>query len=172
PHPELPKGGPGRDPNGGFLLSELTGIASATTKPATTQPVEFASASADVANDSVGRAIDGKVDSHWTVPGGAEPRTAVFKLKQPIGFDGGTTLRLNLLQNQFSEISIGRLRVSVTSDESAGETSGLPDDVERIVLTPKPQRTPEQTVRLREYYLTISPQLATANQEITALRAS
>src|SRR4030095_7415258 len=30
PHPALPKGGPGRDPNGGFLLSELAAVAQET----------------------------------------------------------------------------------------------------------------------------------------------
>jgi hypothetical protein len=139
----------------------------------TTRPVDFDSATADVGADSVARAIDGKADAHWQVPGGAAQRTATFKLKEPLpGFADGTTLKLSMLQNQFSEISIGRLRVSVTSDEQAGETSGLPDDVERIVLTPKGQRTPEQTTRLREHYLTISPQLAVANGEINALKAS
>src|SRR6185503_19358750 len=101
PHPALPRGGPGRDPGGGCLLSELTAVA-AETKPKTpatrptTRPVDCASATADVAADSVDRAIDGKADAHWTVPGGAAPRTAVFKLKSPLaGFDGGTTLKLN-----------------------------------------------------------------------------
>ncbi|HYO09544.1 MAG TPA: PSD1 and planctomycete cytochrome C domain-containing protein [Tepidisphaeraceae bacterium] len=206
PHPELPQGGPGRDPNGGFLLSELTGVAVArnpaapSTRPATTtrvllastaadasapaagspalpaatqattQPIEFAAASADVASDSVARAIDGKADAHWTVPGGAEPRTAVFKLKQPVGFAGGTTLKLSILQNQFSEISIGRLRLSVSSDPNAGAASGLPDAVERIVLTPKEKRTPEQSARLREHFLSVTPLLAGPRQEIAALR--
>jgi mono/diheme cytochrome c family protein/uncharacterized membrane protein len=176
PHPELPKGGPGRDPNGGFLLSELTGVAAelhakSTTRPAT-QPVEFASASADVANDSVTRAIDGKLDSHWTVGGADAPRTALSPLTQPIGFAGGTTLKLSLAQNQFSEISIGRLRVSVSSDPRAGEATGVPDEVERILLTPRGQRTPEQTARLREQFLMTTPLLAAQHGEIAAVKAS
>ena len=181
PHDELPKGGPGRDPNGGCLMSELTVVAAeqkpkaaaaAAAQPAT-RPIEFESASADVANDSVARAIDGKADAHWTVPGGAAPRTAVFRLKEPLpGFDGGTTLKLSVLQNQFSEISIGRMRVSVTSDADAGEASGLPDDVERIFLTPKDRRTPEQTARLRAHFLSVTPHLAAQQQEIAAIRAA
>ncbi|MEA2734556.1 MAG: hypothetical protein QOE14_1007, partial [Humisphaera sp.] len=177
PHPELPKGGPGRDPNGGCLLSELTAIAAEqkpkapATQP-TTQPIEFASASADVAADTVERAIDGKADAHWTVPGGAAQRTAVFKLKSPLaGFDGGTTLKLNVLQNQFSEISIGRMRISATSDASAAQATGMPDDVERIVLTPKEQRTPEQIARVRAHFLTVTPHLAAQNAEIAAAKA-
>src|SRR5439155_26375156 len=105
---------------------------------------------------------------HWTVPGSPVPRpaTVVFKLKSPVGFDGGTTLKLSLLQNQFSEISIGRLRVSVTTDTNGAEASGLPDDWERYVLTPKEQRTPEQVARLREHFLSVTPALAAQQQEI------
>ncbi|MEO6435740.1 MAG: DUF1553 domain-containing protein, partial [Tepidisphaeraceae bacterium] len=234
PHPDLPKGGPGRDPAGGGLLSELTAIAAerkpaatqpsiaATTQPASepvtppvalasaqasasfaalaaapaaqsaaqastanpappatqaaaapaTQPVEFISASADASADTVARAIDGKADSHWSVVAGAA-RTAVFKLKSPLaGFEGGTTLKLAMLQNQFSEISLGRLRIAVSTDPKAGEASGLPDDVERIVLTPREQRTPEQTARLRQHFLATSPLLAAQNAEIAAVQAS
>jgi len=178
PHEELPKGGPGRDPNGGCLMSELTALAAEqkpkppATQP-TTKPVEFESASADVANDTVARAIDGKADAHWSIPGGAALRTAVFKLKEPLaGFDGGTTLKLNVLQNQFSEISIGRMRVSLTGDADAGEATGLPDDVERIILAPKDKRTPEQVARIRQHFLSVTPHLAAQQKEIADLKAS
>jgi mono/diheme cytochrome c family protein/uncharacterized membrane protein len=177
PHEELPKGGPGRDPNGGCLVSELTAIAAekkpASTQP-TTRPIEFSAATADVGADSVARAIDGKLDAHWIVPGGAAPRTAVFKLKEPLkAFAGGTTLKLSVVQNQFSEISVGRMRISVTSDEKAGEAPAAPDDVERIILTPKEKRSPEQIARLREHFLTsVTPLLAPQQQEIAAVKAS
>jgi uncharacterized membrane protein/mono/diheme cytochrome c family protein len=178
PDEALPKGGPGRDPNGGCLMSEMSAVAlEKTPKPPSTQPatrpVEFASASADAAPDSVARAIDGAADTHWAVPGGAARRTAVFKLKQPLsGFDGGTTLALSILQNQFSEVSIGRMRVSVTSDAQAEEASGLPDEIEKIVLIPKEKRTAEQTLAIRNYFLGVTPLLAAQQQEIAQTKAS
>jgi uncharacterized membrane protein/mono/diheme cytochrome c family protein len=174
PDKELPKGGPGRNPNGGFLLSEFSGVASSTTRPATTQPVDIASASADISTDTVARALDGKKDTHWTVGvGGATPHEAVFKLKQPLeGFEGGTTIDLALAQNYFQQENLGRVRVSVTSDANAGEATGLPADVEQIVLTPREKRTPEQSARLKEHFLSVTPLLAQQQQEIAALKAT
>src|SRR6185369_17661803 len=49
---------------------------------------------------------------------------------------------------------------------------GLPDDVERFVLTRKEERTAAQTARLREYFLSVTPLLAAQQQEIAALKAS
>jgi mono/diheme cytochrome c family protein len=174
PDEHQPNNGPGRNPRGGFLLSEFTGLASSTTRPATTQPITFASASADVSNDTVSRAIDGKKDTHWTVSSGnGQPMEAVFKLKDPLpGFDGGTTLDLSIVQNYFQQENLGRVRISVTSDANAGQASGLPADVEQIVMTSPARRTPEQLTRLREQFLETTPLLANQHKQIAELEKS
>ena len=174
PDDQLPKRGPGRNPNGGYLLSEINAVASSTTRPATTQPVNFASAFADVAPDTVARALDGKNDTHWTVPiGGAVPHEAIFTLKEKLpGYEGGTTIDLSLVQNYFQQENMGRIRVSVTSDANVADVSGVPADVEQILVTDKKDRTPAQSARLREYYVSISPLLAAPRQEIENLKAT
>ena len=70
PHPDLPKGGPGRSHTGGFLLTEFKVDASPAdaTKPAT--PLVLEKPSADVANDKIALALDGKLDTHWGVGAG------------------------------------------------------------------------------------------------------
>jgi mono/diheme cytochrome c family protein len=203
-HPDLPKSGPGRDPGGGYVLSEFTGVASsqlhppstqpavastqtattqpgaiaaASTQPAApaTQPINIASATADIGADSIDRAFDGKKDTHWTVlaTGGGSAHEAVFKLKDKIaGYDGGTLLDLSLVQNYFQSENLGRVRISVTTDANAVEATGLPADVEAIVMTPKENRTPEQTARLREHFLSVTPLLAAQHAEIADARAS
>jgi hypothetical protein len=127
-----------------------------------------------MANDSVARAIDGKKDTHWTIPNGdAKPHAAVFQLKSPAGHGGGTRLNVALLQNYHQSENIGRLRISVTTDPRPGvEAAGVPEDVEAIVLSPAGQRSPEQAARLMLHFLSVTPLLATQQQAIAQLRAS
>jgi hypothetical protein len=178
PDEHQPKGGPGRNPNGGWLLSGFTvsaspkGAAAPTTQPAI---VELSKASADISPDTIARAIDDRKDTHWTIPvGDARPHAAVFQLKAPLaGNDGGTRLDLALLENYHQQENIGRLRISVTTDPRAAiEAAGVPEDVERIVLTPAAQRTPQQLARLKEHFLSVTPLLASQRQEIAQLRAT
>ncbi|MDQ3439294.1 MAG: DUF1553 domain-containing protein, partial [Planctomycetota bacterium] len=176
PDERQPKGGPGRNPNGGWLLSGLTASISPkgapTSQPAA--PLEFSKATADVAPDSAARAIDGKKDTHWTVPvGDAKPHAAVFQLKTPAGHEGGARLNVALLQNYHQQENIGRLRISVTTDPRATiETAGVPQDVESIVLIPPSERTPAQAGRVNQHFLSVTPLLAARHQEIDALRKS
>ncbi|MGB7160618.1 MAG: PSD1 and planctomycete cytochrome C domain-containing protein [Tepidisphaeraceae bacterium] len=176
PSDEQPKGGPGRNNNGGWLLSGLTVSAKAkdapTTQPAA--PLELSKATADISPDTIARAIDGKKDTHWTVPiGDARPHEAVFQLKSPINIDGGTRLEVAILQNYHQQENIGRLRISVTSDPRESiEAAGVPEDVEAIVLTPADRRTPSQLARLKQHFLSVTPMLADKHQAIAALRKS
>jgi hypothetical protein len=176
PDERQPKGGPGRSANGGWLLSGLTATAAPKGSPATQPPapLEFARASADIAPDSIARAIDDKKDSHWTIPtGDAKPHAAVFQLKSPVTHDAGTRLNLALLQNYHQSENIGRLRVSVTTDPRAAiEAAGVPEDVESIVLIPTAKRTPAQAARVKQHFLSVTPLLAGQHQEIEALRKS
>src|SRR5262249_42880065 len=134
PHPDLPKGGPGRNKQGGFALTDvaagispldkpvpttqtMSSTADATTQPSGTQ-ITLMNPTADAAPESAANTLDGKGDTHWKVDSGdARPYEIVYQLKEPIaGFDGGTRLSLNLLQNYFESQSLGRIRVSVTTD--------------------------------------------------------
>lgn len=171
PDPSLPNNGPGRNPSGGFLLSELNASvvgASATDKPA---PLALQNASADYgANPSF--AIDGKKDTHWTAPNGdGMPHAAVFQVKEGVVPPPGGRLALALIENYHQQENIGRFRISVTSDP-APVSSGLPADVESILITPSADRTADQKVRLKNYFLSVTPLLEDRHREIAQLRAS
>jgi uncharacterized membrane protein len=171
PHEDLPKSGPGRDVNGGFLLSEFTADISSR---ATTQasPIVFTNPSADISQDSIARAIDTKRDTHWTVFGGAGvPHEAVFPLKEKLAPSSDETLSVAILQNYHQSENLGRVRISITSDEHAVAT-GLPADIESILLAPAEARTPAQTAQLKQYFLATTPLLGDEHQKIAALKAS
>ena len=71
--PDLPKSGPGRAPNGNFVLTDLEFASLAPVDGSEPRPVAFASAEADVAQAGfpVNQAIDGKPETGWAVDAGA-----------------------------------------------------------------------------------------------------
>ncbi len=172
PHELLPNGGPGRDftSSGGFLVSEFTANISS---PATTQPspITFVNPTADISQDSIARALDGKRDTHWTclTAGGGNPHEAVFPLKEKLTASADQAIAFSLLQNYHQSENPGRVRISVT-DAAHPVASGLPAEIESILLTPI--RSPDQTEKLKQYFLTTTPLLDSEHQKIIALKNS
>jgi hypothetical protein len=172
PHPDLPKGGPGRNPSGGFALTELTVMAAPIDGSKEAIDVALQNPSADASPETVAQAIDGKADLHWKVGAGQhKAATAVFQFKEPLTLDEGATLSLKILSNFFSAEGPGRIRVSATSDDKA-VASGAPAGIEQILLTPAEQRTPEQLAAIKKQFLLTTPVLAAQHAKIEALRTS
>lgn len=172
PHATLPNGGPGRSPSGGFLLSEFTVSAASTQKPDALMPVALQAATADYGS-APPKAIDGKKDTHWTASSGdAKPHAIVFRFKEPLVNEAGARLAISILSNYHQQENIGRLRISATSDAGEVQASGLPADLETIIVTPKEQRTTEQKARLQKYFLSVTPLLDERHKQIAALRTA
>jgi hypothetical protein len=154
--PSLPGGGPGRPPNGNFVVSELKVTAAAPADPRSAQPVALQNASADFsqAGYDVRGAIDGAEDTGWAVhPQMGKNHTAVFETKEAVGQPGGTALTFTFSQQyQDGQHSLGRFRLSVTSSPRPFTMSGLPADLVQILHTPAEQRTEEQKQKLAAYY--------------------
>jgi uncharacterized membrane protein len=186
--PSLPRGGPGRNFNGGFFLSEFQ--LSQLNLPPTTAPttietaaglekvdlpgrlVNLTDATASDSPASVAQAIDGQRDTAWTVnQGNGTGRSAVFGIKDKLTVGPQTRLGVGLLSNKYQSESVGRVRVSVTADEHP-KASGVPAEVEAAILVPLAQRTPEQAALVRDYYLSITPYLDEQHQEVAALKAT
>jgi hypothetical protein len=174
----LPSRGPGRAPNGNFVLSEFTLTAQTLHKVDKTnlalltlgqplsaplaftglgdlkQRVVFSSARADFSQN--GYAVQGAIDNNprtgWAVDGQAgRNHVAVFDVKQPFGSAAGTKLTFVLLQQfEGKNHNIGRFRLSVTSMKAPG-FEGLPDAIAKIMLVPKARRTPQQKAALVNY---------------------
>jgi hypothetical protein len=151
----------------------MSSIADATTQPSGTQ-IALMNPTADIANEMAGNTLDNNADTHWKIDvGNATPHEIVYQLKQPLaGFDGGTRLSLNLLQNYFESQSLGRIRVSVTTDSKPAVASGLPADIEKLVMIPPDQRTADQAQQVTEAFLMRTPLLGAQQQAIAAMKAS
>ncbi len=175
PHESLPDDGPGRAPLfsvGDFLLSEVTieHVAGDDAKP-----VRAAIASASHSFAQKGReaslAIDGELDTGWSIQGRTgEAHRAVFRLAEPIAVKPGGRIVVTLAQRYIHQMTMGRFRLSVTSDGGDVKASPHPAEVEAALLTLAERRSAEERDVLRRHWLSVAPQLAKANEEITALR--
>ncbi len=176
----LPKGGPGRDPYGNFLL---TGIEVEAT-PANSKPQVIAFKSASVDNQA-GRlepkkfftkegdspAID--KPSGWLVNATSDttrvPRNAVFIAEKPFGLLGGTTLTIKL--KHFGGAlgqGIGRFRLSVT-------TSKEPAKITTVAATQRPvlamaERSEKQTKDLATLHRSLTPLLKAERERLSELQ--
>jgi hypothetical protein len=176
--PSLPESGPGRAPLfqvGDFLLTEFlvsSVPAAAGGKP---KPVMLRRATEDYAapGRSAALAIDGVTDTGWSVNGQVgKPHAAVFELQDAVEDGQGITLRVTMHQEFIHQMTIGRFRLSATTDRAPVKASGLPAEVEEIFLVPAHERSESQLIRLKRYYLSVAPALAEARRPIAALRQS
>src|SRR5262249_39271654 len=118
-------------------------------------------------------AIDGITDTGWSVEGGiGKPHAAVFELAEDLGDGRGTRLVATVHQEYIHQMTIGRFRLSLTTDPRPVRASGLSADIETILLAPRALRTEAQARRLEQSYLAIAPELAQARKPIEALRRS
>ncbi len=182
--PSLPEGGPGRAALfqvGDFLLTEFQlaaatiGGGAETGKTPAPRPLRFSRATEDYAAKGrpAAQAIDGVTDTGWSVNGGVgRDHAAVFELAEDLGDGGRTRLIVTMHQEYIHQMTIGRFRLSATTDPLPVRATGLPADLEAILLVPCANRREGQSRRLEQYYLSIAPELAKAREPIAALRRS
>ncbi|WP_165072666.1 DUF1549 domain-containing protein [Paludisphaera rhizosphaerae] len=152
--PKQPQNGPGRAPDGNFVLSEFQLSAAPKATPDQPKPVGLRDALADFSQASfeVAKAIDGNSgDSRgWAV----SPRTGVthwatFRTKDPVGGPGGTVLTLTLSQQYQPPFTLGRFRISVARRDPG---LSLPEHLRAVLAVAPEVRTPAQTETLLSYH--------------------
>jgi hypothetical protein len=149
----LPKRGPGRQDNGNFHLSEFRLLVFERDAPRG-RPVRFVNASADFNQSgwNIDHALDGNEKTAWGIhPKVSESHQAVFKLKEPLAIGEDAKLMFILKQLHGEGHVIGRLRLSMTSEQSPAMTTALPADVERILALPKSKRTEAEQAALAKF---------------------
>ena len=179
PHPTLPGGGPGReaiDHPGNFFLSEVDVRAGRKGEiPPLSRDVEIAGtahsyASPDYLSD---KSIDHDEESSWSIDGGTgRAQIGVFEFREPISGGADTTLNVVLTHFRYYPASLGRFRVSITTGPTPPRLSTLPAEIESLLLVPRPERTRQQHLALRSYYLSTAPELAPEHARIAELRQS
>jgi hypothetical protein len=174
--PNLPAMGPGRAPNGNFVLTAFSVIAAPATNHNLTNAVPLQHATADFSQSGfpIAATIDGKFDktTGWAVedlPGRRNwNREAVFESKKPVGFTAGTLLTFSLDQTYGHEHTIGRFRLSVTTGEHPLRADPLTQEAREILAIPQSERTHEQERELFSFYRKTDTNFDEANKKIDA----
>jgi mono/diheme cytochrome c family protein len=150
----LPHGGPGRQDNGNFHLSEFEAkfFETGTAKP---QPQKFARATADFnqADWGIEKAIDGKAETAWGIhPEEGKSHYAVFELAEPVTLQPGMKIAVTLKQLRGQSHLIGRFRLSATA-EPASRTVAMSELAESALALPTKERNEAQRLALAAHAL-------------------
>jgi hypothetical protein len=129
--PSLPRGGPGRAPNGNFALGDIRVFRIPKDSPSTPARLKLSRAKATHEQNnhslSVAASLDDDRVSGWAVDGQiGKSQAAVFWLENPSSLKPGDRLRVELeLNHPNSQHTIGRLRFAVSQlDEPPVEVGG------------------------------------------------
>lgn len=175
PDESLPAHGPGmcfyEGPRGDFFLGEFQVTADG-------QPVKFARATESYAQNNFGKKIDTRVSAASATDGDpqtgwscadrpGEAHEAVFVPSAPIT---AGKLDLKMLFGRHYACSLGRFRISVTTDPRGAEAREMNDEIEALLAVPDATLTAAQRQKLRERFLLTAPELTAAAKEIRELR--
>jgi mono/diheme cytochrome c family protein len=169
----LPKSGPGRwSQTGNFILDEFVASAQPVlgTEPALS--VDFKKASADWEQDGypAAHAIDRNPKTGWSIaPQFGKPNFLILELNSPVGFDSGTRFRFRLEQNHGNSHTIGRFRISVTTESDATILRPIPGAVAALLAIAPEQRTDQHRAQLTAYYRSASPVIRNLERAIFRL---
>jgi hypothetical protein len=174
PDNSLPHGGPGRDPNGNFFLSDLNVDVAPANNPAAKQTVRWKSAEADESQDgysvmNVFHKKDGRL-AGWAIDETDSkpiPRQAVFIPKSPFGFPNGTAVTITLKhQMRHTSRNIGRFRISVTTTQDPIFIVQIPATLRPVLDVPINRRTAEDKEKLAAAYRGVAPALESTRKEL------
>jgi hypothetical protein len=116
--PSLPSGGPGRGPDGSFMLTGIT-LTAAPLKDAKAKavPVKLTAAAATFEQDkhTVAAALDADKKTGWSVAGQVgKDHAAVFAVEGDLGHESGTVLKLTLAF-EAGHFGMGRPRIAIAT---------------------------------------------------------
>ena len=163
PDKSLGSNGPGRAPNGNFVVSELKLEYVKQGAEDKAKIVKLIRPQATFSQDSfpIANAIDGNPKTGWAIsPQLGRAQTAVFELQNKIGATEGGTLTVTIQQNHGGQHTIGKFRISVTTSRPPILLKGnVPQDIAKILEVPKEQRTPEQQAAVVNHVRSLDAEL-------------
>ncbi len=156
--------GPGRSDNGNFVLTEVSlqdGGA----------PVVLNAVSADFAQGgfSAGAVFDGSKKGWAVMPQFGKTHTLVFSADKPLPGGGTRALGFRLSFGFGREHTLGRFRISATTDNPA-LLRPVPEAIRSIIAKPAKDRTKRERDELTAFQSETSPELAAANKAVEAAR--
>lgn len=164
PDKSLPAQGPGRGPNGNFVLNEFKIDYVKTGDKGKPKNVKLLRPQATFAQDTfpIANVIDNNPETGWAIsPQFGKPQVAVFEFQQKIGTTEGTTLTVTMLQKFGQAHTIGKFRLSLTTTKPPVQLQGtVPENIAKILEIPKDKRTPQQDSAIAAHVRSIDQELA------------
>lgn len=148
----LPMSGPGRNDNGNFHLNEIV-VEHVPAGSAIATPVALSRAVSDFDQEGWGiaQALDGNTKTAWGIyPEIGKDHVAVFAFAKSQTMSKGDRLVVHLRQLHGGFHTIGRYRLSVTSDRDP-TSSLVPHQVASVLRVPKEERSASQQLELAAY---------------------
>src|SRR5262245_20162617 len=187
PHEKLPRGGPGRDIYGNFILNRFEVEVSPGDSPGETRKLKFKGAKADEYLDAyrgtsapTNFAPDNLLDETNEVGWGVDALKRderlgyqlVLDLEKPLMMEGETLLKVRLkFGSEFNRRqSIGRFRLSVTSAQSPAFVVSLPAELRPILAIPPSRRDATQKAALTKEFLATTTLLEAERDRLAKLQ--
>jgi mono/diheme cytochrome c family protein len=170
PDPTLPKNGPGRwGQTGNFILDEL-GMTAAPRAGDGAAPsaIFFGKATADWEQQyyRAEHAVDRNPKTGWAIgPKFGQRHFLIAELKEPLSIKGGAKLAFRFDSYHGNNHTVGRLRLSVTTEKDPAALWPAPTEVAELLAIPTKQRTPEQQRILLAHYRNLSPTIRQIERE-------
>jgi len=173
----FPKNGPGRAPDGNFVLNELTLSVAPKGKPMESKKVELTKALADFSQENfeVAKSIDGGNNRQqgWAVsPNGGATHWATYELKTPLTNTANVILTVKLTQlfngGEDKGYTLGRFRLAGTGTKSPGLSQS--EELRALLATPSDARTKEQQAAFEKVARANDAELAKRAKELADAR--
>jgi hypothetical protein len=166
----LPGKGPGRAPNGNFVLSEFKVSAAEAGAAGPPAPVALHKAQATFSQGGfeVAKAIDNNPDTGWGIaPQFGKSQSALFEVVSPIAFAKGAELTVRLEQRfAGKQHNVGKFRLWVTASKPPLSLNGPPAAIAPILAVEPGKRTAQQKAQLEAFYRGQDAELARLKQEV------
>lgn len=170
----LPGKGPGLG-NGNFVLGEIELDIAPAADPKKFSRVKFSTARASFSQKSyeVAKAIDGNPggpNAGWAIsPEVGKNQTAIFSISNPVQLEGGSILRFTLKQPYDDTHTLGKFRLSVTTQKGPLPFA-LPGDVKEALAVQKDQRNKAQLDAITKYFRENDSTLKSLDQKLAEAR--
>jgi len=187
PHEKSPRGGPGRDIYGNFILNRFEVEVSPANSPGETRRLRFKEAKADEyldayrgtsapTNFTPANLLDETNEVGWGVDAlKRDERIAyqlVLTLDKPLTMEGETLFKVRLkFGSEFNRRqSIGRFRLSITSAQPPAFVVGLPAELRPILAIPSARRDAGQKAALTKEFLATASMLRAERDRLAKLQ--
>ncbi len=164
PDDSLPGHGPGRAPNGNFVLGEMRVVAIPFGAPAAAKTLTLKEATADFAQAEFPpmNAFDGKLETGFAiVPQTGRAHSLVAETSEDVpGDGGGVTLVVTIDQRFGGAHTLGKFRLSVTTSKRPVRYDDLPLPVAAALRKAKDSRSAEDEDVLHGYYVARDPEIS------------